>query len=50
MNNPRQVFEALMRGNGHTNLTRTGDKYTVPSVQTRWRYFLLGWEMSLATK
>ncbi len=50
MNEARRVFEAMMRGNGHNDLTRTGDKYNVPSLQTRWRYFLLGWEMANATQ
>lgn len=50
MTEARQVFEAMMRGNGHADLTRTGDKYNVPSLQTRWRYFLLGWEMSAVVR
>lgn len=50
MTEARQVFEAMMRGNGHADLTRTGDKYNVPSLQTRWRYFLLGWELATATQ
>ena len=50
MTEARQVFEAMMRGNGHADLTRTGNSYNVPSLQTRWRYFLLGWEVARATK
>ena len=50
MTEARQVFEAMMRGNGHADLTRTGNSYNVPSLQTRWRYFLLGWEMSTAVR
>lgn len=50
MNEARLIFEAMMRGHGHTDLTRKADKYNMPSVQTRWRYFLLGWEMCCATK
>ena len=43
----RQVFEALMSSKGytHADLNMTGDKYTNPSMQGRWNYFLLGWEM-----
>jgi hypothetical protein len=41
------VFEALMRSKGHTdfNMNATG-KYSVPSLQMRWSYFQLGWEMA----
>jgi hypothetical protein len=44
--NPRSVFEAVMRSNGHTDfsLTATG-RYRLNQIQTRWKYFLLGWEM-----
>jgi hypothetical protein len=46
MNNPRAVFEAVMRANGHTNFAKqVNGRYKVPSLQTRWKYFMLGWEM-----
>jgi hypothetical protein len=46
MSKAQQVFEALMRTKGYTEFTmnKTG-KYTVPSLQMRWTYFQLGWEM-----
>lgn len=46
MTKAQQVFEALMRSKGHTdfNRNRTG-KYSVPALQMRWSYFLMGWEM-----
>ena len=47
MNEARKIFEAMMHGRDRT---RKGDGYANPSVQVRWRYFLLGWEMSKATR
>lgn len=42
----REVFEALMRGNGYENFDRNENgQYVVASLHTRWKYFLLGWEM-----
>lgn len=46
----QRVFEALMKVKGHTDFAMTNDRYNVPSLQTRWNYFLMGWEMSEATK
>lgn len=51
MNQARKVFEAIMRGQGYKASDLVSDasgKYTKPSVQTRWRYFLSGWEMAVA--
>jgi len=50
MNKAQQVFEALMRSKGHTdfNMNATG-KYSVPALQMRWSYFLMGWEMAKVT-
>ena len=46
MNNPRTVFEAIMRSKGHADFTRDKhDRYNNANMQTRWNYFLLGWEM-----
>ena len=47
--NCRRIFEAIMRTKGHTNftITETG-RYTVPSLQTRWTYFEMGWELAKA--
>lgn len=46
MSQAQSVFEAMMRGNGFNDLKKN-DKgaYTNSSIQTRWRYFLIGWEM-----
>lgn len=43
----QKVFEAMMRANGYSakDLQRVNSKYATPSVQTRWKYFLMGWEM-----
>ena len=42
----RRTFETIMRANGHDDfsMSETG-KYLVPALQTRWKYFHLGWEM-----
>ena len=45
MSRARQVFEAVMRAKGYTEFVMKNDRYINPSVQTRWNYFLLGWEM-----
>lgn len=46
MKDPRATFEAIMRSNGITDFAKTTKgHYKLPSVQTRWKYFLLGWEM-----
>jgi hypothetical protein len=46
MNEAKKSFEAVMRSNGKTNfsMTNTG-KYVDAALQTRWRYFLMGWEL-----
>lgn len=45
MNNAQAVFEAYMRTKGQTDFTMYKGKYVVPSIQTRWIYFQVGWEM-----
>jgi hypothetical protein len=45
MTKAQQVFEAMMRSKGYTDLAQVKGKYTNPSVVMRWNYFLLGWEM-----
>lgn len=49
--NTKTAFEAVMRSRGHTNFstTKTG-KYVVASLQQRWVYFQLGWELAIANK
>jgi hypothetical protein len=43
----RQVFHALMSSKGYTedDLAMSGDKYNNPAMQTKWNYFIAGWEM-----
>lgn len=44
--NPRTLFEALMRANGYEDFSlNPHGRYNNNSIQTRWKYFLLGWEM-----
>jgi hypothetical protein len=48
MKDPRQSFEALMRGSGYSDKELEKNEkgtYILGSVHTRWKYFLLGWEM-----
>ena len=51
MSQAQKVFEAIMRGKGHADFSKslTG-KYHNPGLQVRWPMFLLGWEMREATK
>lgn len=47
----REVFEALMRTKGQTNFSKKANgRYAIPSLQTRWSYFQLGWEMRGVSK
>lgn len=50
MTHCQKIFESVMRTKGHTdfNMSPTG-KYYNPSLQMRWNYFQLGWEMREAT-
>jgi hypothetical protein len=43
----REVFHALMSSKGYTysDLSMNGDKYINPAMQTKWNYFIAGWEM-----
>lgn len=44
---PEKMFLALMRSKGYTDEDFKMDKgrYINSNMQTRWNYFLLGWEM-----
>jgi len=42
----KEQFEAIMRGKGHTDFTRSEKgRYVNNAMQVRWSYFLLGWGM-----
>ena len=41
----RPMFEAVMRGKGYTDFSMLKGKYTATTMQTRWIYFQLDWEM-----
>jgi hypothetical protein len=46
MTQAQKTFEAIMVTNGHNDFTKTKNgRYAVSTLQTRWRYFLLGWEL-----
>jgi len=41
----QQVFEAMMVARGYSDFTKVKDRYTNTSIQTRWIYFLMGWQL-----
>ena len=45
MSKAQTVFEALMRGKGHSDFSQENGRYNNPNLQTRWNYFQMGWEM-----
>jgi hypothetical protein len=45
MTQAQKVFEAMMRAKGYIDFTKVKDRYEIPALQTRWNYFLMGWEM-----
>ena len=48
---PDKMFLALMRAKGYTDddFKMVKGRYINPAMQTRWNYFLLGWEMKGTT-
>lgn len=44
---PQVIFETMMRANGYSeqDLKKSKERYVSNGVQTRWKYFLMGWEM-----
>lgn len=46
MSQAQKIFEAIMRTKGYTDFTQVKDRYANTNLQTRWNYFLMGWEMS----
>lgn len=50
MTEATKYFEAVMRGKGHTDFSKTAHgKYVSTTLQVRWAYFLMGWEMAKAS-
>lgn len=50
MSKCQKMFEVIMRTKGHTDFSMTSTcKYHNPSLQQRWAYFQMGWEMKGAT-
>jgi hypothetical protein len=45
MNKAQTVFEAIMRSKGYTDFAQEKGRYANVSLQTRWNYFQMGWEM-----
>lgn len=50
MSRSQRMFEAIMRVKGHTDFTMSATgKYLNQSLQQRWTYFAMGWEMREVT-
>jgi hypothetical protein len=49
MTQPQRIFEAIMRTKGHTDFSQVKGRYLNASMQTRWNYFQIGWEMREVT-
>lgn len=45
MSQAQRTFEAIMRTRGHADFSQVKNRYINPSLQTRWNYFQMGWEM-----
>lgn len=45
MSKAQQVFEAMMVARGYSDFEQVKGRYVNPSVQTRWNYFLMGWQL-----
>ena len=45
MTQAQRVFEAMMIAKGYEDLEIVKGRYTNGGVQTRWNYFLLGWQL-----
>jgi hypothetical protein len=46
MTKAQEVFEAVMRGKGHDDFSKSSTgRYLNSGLQVRWPMFLLGWEM-----
>lgn len=46
MTQAQRIFEAIMRTKGHADLAQDKGRYTNSNMQTRWNYFIMGWEMA----
>jgi hypothetical protein len=42
----RKSFEAVMASKGRGEMVRNGANYKNANIQTKWRYFQLGWNLS----
>jgi hypothetical protein len=45
MTKAQEVFEAMMVAKGYTELEQTKGRYISPTIQSRWNYFFMGWQM-----
>jgi hypothetical protein len=45
MTQAQKVFEAMMVAKGYTDFTMVSERYRNAGLQTRWNYFILGWQL-----
>jgi len=46
MSEAQKTFEAFMRSNNKTDFSKNEKgRYADAAMQTRWRYFQMGWEL-----
>lgn len=46
MSEAQRTFEAFMRSNNKTDFSKNEKgRYADAAMQTRWRYFQMGWEL-----
>ena len=45
MTKAQEVFEAMMVAKGYTDLEQLQGRYVNRNMQSRWNYFVLGWQL-----
>ena len=45
MTKAQEVFEAMMIAKGYTDLEQLKGRYVNLNMQSRWNYFVLGWQL-----
>jgi hypothetical protein len=46
MSQSQKIFEAIMKTKGYADLSQKNGRYINTNIQTRWNYFIMGWEMA----
>ena len=45
MTKAQEMFEALMFARCYSDFEQVKGRYVNPNTQTRWNYFLMGWQL-----